>query len=470
MCRRDWPAKNARTYTFDSARRRYRADPEFMTDITLHRSPLLLPVAAPPLIDGAVAVRDGVVLDVGPHDELSARLRELGPLRRVEWAGALVPGLVNAHTHLQYSDMAAVGQGSYTGFEDWSRAFQEAYIAPHDWRASAADGAAEAMRTGTTALADVVTDADAGSALHDAGLHGIAFWEVFNWKAARWREAGRAELLEQLARIPTPPDVGVSPHAVYSLDTDVLLDLVAFVGERGLRQHIHAAEAASEDEFTRSGSGTLAEQWRRYGHHDLQLLAGSGSGLGAIAYLDSVGALSERTHLAHGIYVDADDRALLRRRGVSVALCPRSNTVIGLDDAPVAAYLTEGNPIAVGTDSLSSSPSLNLLADVAALHRIARGQGYGRADLHARLFEAATLGGARAMGLANGPASIGTLRAGGSADFAVFATADFDPRDALAELVESGTTPNSATYIGGEPQWLADAVDDEALGKEIPNV
>jgi cytosine/adenosine deaminase-related metal-dependent hydrolase len=422
-------------------------------------------VAAPPLIDGAVAVRDGRVVDIGPHDELSSRLGELGPLRRVEWSGAIVPGLVNAHTHLQYSDMAAVGQGSYAGFEDWSRAFQEAYIAPHDWRASAAEGAAQALRTGTTALADVVTDADAAGALHDAGLRGIAFWEVFNWKAGRWREEGRAELLEQLGNIPTPPASGVSPHAVYSLDTDVLLDLVAFVGERGLRQHIHAAEAASEDEFTRTGSGTLAEQWRRYGHHDLQLLAGNGSGLGAIAYLDSVGALTGHTHLAHGIYVDADDRALLRDRGVSVALCPRSNTVIGLDEAPVAAYLTEGNPIAVGTDSLSSSPSLNLLGDVAALHRIAREQGYHRADLHARLFEAATLGGARALGLGDGPASIGTLWAGTSADFAVFATADLDPRDALAELVESGTTPNSATYIGGEPLWLA----DDAPGKELPN-
>jgi len=437
-----------------------------MSVITLHRSPVVLPVGSPPLTDGAVAVRDGVVVAVGTHDDLTARLGESAILRHVEWAGTLIPGLVNAHTHLQYSDMAAIGRGSYSGFEDWSKSFQAAYLEPHDWRASAAAGAQEAIRTGTTSVADVVTDPDAATALHDAGLHGIAFWEVFNWKAARWRAEGRTSVLAQLDRIPTPPSVGLSPHAVYSLDTDVLRDLVALVAEHGLRQHIHAAEAASEDDFTRSGAGTLADQWRRYGHADLQLLAGGGSGLGAIAYLDAVGALGPRTHLAHGIYVDADDRALLRRRGVSVALCPRSNAVIGLDAAPVAAYLDEGNPIAVGTDSLSSSPSLGLLDDVAALHRIARAQGYARADLHERLLEAATLGGARALGLADGPGATGTLTPGARADFAVFATASADPLDAQAELVETGTTPATATFVGGEPLWL----DPVADGRESIHV
>ncbi|MCS5735195.1 amidohydrolase family protein [Herbiconiux daphne] len=428
--------------------------------LTLHRSPVLLPVGAPPIADGAIAVRGARVVAVGGHDELSATFRDVDGTRRVEWGGTITPGLVNAHTHLQYTDMAEVGRGRYSGFENWSRSFQAAYVAPHDWAASAADGAQQAIRSGTTAVADVVTDPAAASALHDAGLHGVAFWEVFNWKAARWRDEGRRTVLEQLARIPAPPAAGLSPHAVYSLDTHVLRDLVALVAELGLRQHIHAAEAASEDEFTRTGTGTLADQWRRYGHSDLQLLAGGGVGLGSIAYLDSLGALAPTTHLAHGIYVDADDRALLRARGVSVALCPRSNAVIGLEPPPVAAYLTEGNALAVGTDSLSSAPSLSVLADVAALHALARAQGYRAPDLAARLLDAATLGGARALGLADGPDATGALRPGTRADFAVFDTASADPSDALHELVETGTTATTATFTRGEPLWLATAADE----------
>ncbi|MGA1836961.1 amidohydrolase family protein [Herbiconiux sp. 11R-BC] len=431
--------------------------------LTLHRSPVVLPVGAPAIRDGGVAVLDGTVVAVGAYDAVLRQLRERGPVHPVEWLGTLTPGLVNAHTHLQYTDMAAVGLGSYGGFEDWSRAFQAAYVQPHDWRRSAADGAQEAIRTGTTAVADIATDREAATALHDAGLHGIAFWEVFNWKIARWDDDGRNALTRQLARIPAPPVSGISPHAVYSLDTDVLRDLVAFAAEHGLRQHIHAAEAASEDEFTRSGTGTLAEQWRRYGHHDLQLLAGGGTGLGSIAYLDSLGALDPTTHLAHGIYVDADDRARLRTRGVSVALCPRSNAVIGLEPPPVRAYLDEGNAIAVGTDSRSSSPSLDVLADVAELHRLARRQGYHGADLAERLLEAATLGGARALGLHEGARPAGALAPGARADFAVFDTASSEPADALAELTESGgLVSTTATFVDGRPLWL-DPVGD---GKE----
>jgi len=420
-----------------------------MTALTLHRARLVFPVHRPPIADGAVAVRGGRIVDVGPHDELVARFRDEDVVRE-EWAGILTPGLVNAHTHLQYTGMASVGEGAYTGFEDWSAAFQAVYEQPHDWAASAAAGAAALLRHGTTAAADVVTDPVAGSALHDAGLHGIAFWEVFGWKTPRWRAQGEARVRAELAAIPTPPATGISPHAVYSLDREVLREVAELARTLGLRQHIHAAESAFEDDYTRDGTGALAEHWRVRGHGDLELLAGGGSGLGAIAYLDSVGALAPETHLAHGVYVDADDRALLRARGVAVSLCPRSNAVIGLDAAPVAAYLRERSPVAVGTDSLASSPSLDVRDDLAALLGIARAQGYREADLHARLLHTATAGGAYALGLDRGSAPAGTLAPGSVADLAVFAVDATDPREALAAFVEDvASTPAVATIVDG---------------------
>ena len=416
--------------------------------VVVHRARFVLSPGSAPLTDGAVAVVDGRILAVGPADEV---LADVGPDAELhEWDGALTPGLVNAHTHLQYSDMAAVGLAEHSGFEAWMSAFMELYPVPRDWGASAAAGAALALRSGTTAVAEIVTDAAAGSAVHDAGLHGVAFWEVLGWTDRAWADGGEASVRAQLGALPTPPATGLSPHAIYSLDTEVIRDLSRLARALGVRQHIHAAESAWEDAYVRSGTGDLADRWRANGRGEFALLRRGGVGTSVIRYLDDLGALTPATHLAHGIYVDAEDRALLRARGVGVALCPRSNAVIGLDPAPVAAYLREGNAIAVGTDSLSSSPSLSPWHDVAALHDLARAQGYAEDDLHARLFAAATTGGAHALGL---EADTGVLRVGARADLAVFPVSASAPRDALAELVQAGPAEASLTVVGGRVRW-----------------
>src|SRR5664279_3059153 len=152
-------------------------------------------------------------------------------------------------------------------------------------------------------------------------------------------------------------------------------------------------------------------------------LLGRGSGRTPAAQLDALGGLGSDVFVAHGVHVDAADRALLRARGTTVVLCVRSNAVLQAGEPPVAAYLAEGNPLAVGTDSLASSPSLDLLAELQALHTVAR-----------RLIEAATIGGAQAMGLDDS----GALRPGARADLAAFdidvagaANPEFNPYAAL---------------------------------------
>ena len=161
-------------------------------------------------------------------------------------------------------------------------------------------------------------------------------------------------------------------------------------------------------------------------------------------------------HVAHGVYLSASDRAILRARGSAVALCPRSNEVIGLGEPPVAAYLEEGSFIAVGTDSLASSPSLDLMADVAALFEIARRQGYHRADLAERLLAAATLGGARAMGLHLGRERTGYLAVGARADLALFDVPVTDPDATIEELVRNGAGRAAATIVKGETRYTSE--------------
>ncbi|GAA4225552.1 amidohydrolase family protein [Streptosporangium album] len=406
----------------------------------IHSAPLVLPVSGPPLHDGALAVRHGRVAALGPRAEILAAWPDGEETR---WDGMIVAGLVNAHTHLQYTHMAEVGQRRYASFEEWSTAFDAVYFgAPIDWAASARDGASQALRSGTTSAADVVTDLVAAGALRDAGLGGLPYLEALGDTDASWAVSGRERFGALLDAV--GPPVGVSPHAPYTLDTGVLRDTAALARSRRLRLHIHLAEGAHEREYTVSGTGPLARMVRELGF-DFAILREGGTGLGPTALLDGLGMLGPDCHIAHGTHLDAADRALLRARGTAVALCPRSNQTVGAGDPDVAALLTEGNPIAVGTDSLSSSPSLDVLADVAVLRDLAVRQGYRAADLDRRLVEAATLGGARALGIPEG------LTPGGPADFAVFdVSAGTEP---YRILVEEGPGRCVATAVGGKMIW-----------------
>ncbi|WP_062379753.1 amidohydrolase family protein [Demequina pelophila] len=422
--------------------------------VTVYSAALVVPVTAPPTLDGAIAVRDGRILHVGERAWVVAALRERGlDFDEAHWTGVLMPGLVNAHTHLQYTGMAQVGAGSYQGFEDWARAFNPVYERGQDWAAAAAAGARAALEAGTTAVADVVTDLEAMSALHDAGLHGITYWEVMDWTNEDWRARGRDQVEAALAALPTPPGTGLSPHAPYSLEILPLLDIPDIVRERGSRIHIHLGESAIEREFEH----VAAEPWHAKGLGSLTELRQAGYGTSATDYVDHLGVLGPDCHVAHGVYLGAKDRAILRARGTSVALCPRSNAVIGLDEPPVAAYLHEGAPIAVGTDSLSSSPSLDLMGDVAALHRIARAQGYRWDDLPERLLAAATHGGARAMGLHMGPHRTGYLAVGARADLAFLDVPVSDVHTTLEDTVLHGEGRCAATVISGRVRHATDA-------------
>jgi cytosine/adenosine deaminase-related metal-dependent hydrolase len=421
------------------------AEPE----IVVYSAGMVVPVTSPRIRDGAVAVRGKRILHVGDRRWVLGALANRGlPFREERWDGVLAPGLVNAHTHLQYTHMSEVAARHYTGFDDWGSAFDHAYERDgHDWAAAAADGAQQSITAGVTALADVVTDEAALSALHDARLHGIAYWEVYGKSNEDWTAEARQEVREQIRRIPKPPGGGVSPHAPYSLEVQPLLEIPDLVREEGLRLHIHLAEAHMERERGVGASGH--EAWPELEADSFRALRSRGIGVSSTQFVDHLGVLGPDCHIAHGVYVSAADRALLRARHTSVALCPRSNEIIGLDMPPVADYLREGNPIAIGTDSLSSSPSLDPLADVEVLYRVARQQGYADRDLHQRLFSAATLGGATALGLHVGKKRIGQLVVGAIADLAFFEVSTVDPDDALAELVEAGAGRCTRTVVAG---------------------
>jgi cytosine/adenosine deaminase-related metal-dependent hydrolase len=223
----------------------------------------------------------------------------------------------------------------------------------------------------------------------------------------------------------------------------------ALAREEGVRLHIHLAESDSEDSYYRTGTGALAERVTLRVGRPWSILARGGTGLGAAEFAAACGLLGGDSHVAHGVYLDAEGRALLRANSTYVALCPRSNITVGIEPPPVADFLTEESPFAVGTDSLGSNTSLDVLEDVSLLRSLAVEGGYEGFDLDSRLIHAATLGGASALGLEG---SLGSLEPGKRADMTVL---DIDTELAGLErrIVESGAGTSSATLVGGAIRW-----------------
>jgi cytosine/adenosine deaminase-related metal-dependent hydrolase len=422
--------------------------------LTLHSAPIVLPAVAEPLGDGAVLVDGDRIAEVGPREQLLARH---AGVRERAWSGVLTPGLVNAHAHLQYTDFEELNSLGEP-FPVWlGRMVQKrGTFTEAMWQESARRGIHLMFRSGTTSVADIVTEPEVLLPTARSGIAGISYLETVFEDARSWSDSGRARILSALDTAPAGRAVGMSPHTPYTIATAVFVDCMAIARERGLRTHTHVAEAPAETEYVAGGTGPFAESMTSFGKA-MELIRDGGSGLSPVGYLDKIGVLGPDVHAAHCVHCDGGDREVLRDRGVYAALCVRSNRILQSGEPPIADYLAEDSPFAIGTDSLASSPSLDLLEEAATLRGLARTQGYAGADLDRRIVEAATLGGAAAMGLTD----VGRLEAGARADLAVFAlpqlpAAAADVYSALLDAAADKAHRCVATILAGTIVHRAD--------------
>jgi cytosine/adenosine deaminase-related metal-dependent hydrolase len=414
--------------------------------LTIHAAKTVLPMTAEAIQDGAVLVDGARITAVGTRAELVAA----NPAARVrDWPGVLTPGLVNAHAHTQYTDFADLATLGLP-FPEWLHRMvvRRGEFTDAMWQESTRRGLHQMLSTGTTAVADIVTEPVVLAAIARSGLAGVCYIEAVFADDTSWAAGKRAEFLAAVDG-PGAPVRGVSPHTPFTISTGVYEDCVAIARERGKRLHPHIAETLQEAEYVLSGTGPFADNAKRFGL-DFGDIVDRGTGLTAVEWADAHGALGPDCHIAHGVHTSASDRALLRERGTAVALCVRSNRILEAGEPPVAAYLTEGSPIGIGTDSAASSPSLNLLDEARALRDVAWKQGYTADDLNRRVFEAATLGGAAALGLTDGPDRVGRLEPGTRASFALFADGgpDTGHGDVYRRLIDEATCV--ATVLDGK--------------------
>lgn len=301
------------------------------------------------LVDGTVVVgSDGTIVEVR-----RATADDPAPLD-----GWLLPGLVNAHLHLEFAAQGLVPSGG--GFMGWGQRLM-ACRAPLDADAEAAS--ARAMRdAGIAGVFDISNGGHTADALLAAGLRGVVQHELTGW-------GNKPDLEQRLRRMAEPPSgegvvVRPGPHAVYSTGPAMLKASMAPRGD--VPVSLHLGEDHGEVELVRDLEGPFTDWLLGLGIPEDEL-AVFGRGQGLVAYLDDLGVLHDRVLLVHGVQLDRDEHQVLAERGVSVCLCPRSNQHILGELPDVGSMVRAGVPLALGTDSLSSSPDLDLFGEIQLL-------------------------------------------------------------------------------------------------------
>ncbi|MDP2181683.1 MAG: amidohydrolase family protein [Actinomycetota bacterium] len=364
----------------------------------------VVPVASPPIRDGAILVRGAHIAAVGPAEELK---RTAGDTDIQEYPGCIaMPGLVNAHTHLALSCLK--GHIPPQPFTEWIKWIPIAWRAldGDDIAASISYGASRCIMSGTTVVGDIAYGPESISIAADAGLGGAFFWELLGVRAA----AVEQKLYD--ADFPSDPPAmcssrvrcGLSPHATYTSGPDLIRALHVRAIAQECSFAIHLAESYAEVQLLRDGTGPLADLAARLAH------GFEAPGVSATMYLAELDAL-ENAVLVHCTQTHAADMPVIARRSAGAVLCPRSNAYLH-NGAPPAWRLAGARVrLALGTDSLASNDDLNLFEEARALRRLEP-----RFSAQ-RLVEMMTSEGATVLGLNN---QFGTLEPGRQGDIAVY--------------------------------------------------
>lgn len=318
-----------------------------------------------PLVDAGVVVDEGgTVVDVGPAAEILPR-HQGAPVTRAP--GVVFPGLVNAHTHVELSAMRGKVAGG-RGFVAWVDSLLSLRVehSPED-DAGAIDAAADDLvRFATVAVGDVTNSLAAVSALARRGIAGWAFHEVFGQDrdAVLRRVHGLAgELADRHARWPsTDLEYAPAPHTLYTTHADAVQALVDGALGRGGKTTLHLAEHPGERRAVEQGDGPVVEWFERRTKQKPEWPKKP-----LFDHAAAVGALREGVLLVHLTEARPNELARIAESGATAVLCPRSNLFIEAKLPPLLAVLAAGLEPALGTDSLASNTSLDVLAEAKAL-------------------------------------------------------------------------------------------------------
>ncbi len=365
-----------------------------------YRARWLVPICEPPIRDGWVAIDRGRIVAYGrPAPGDTQGELDLGDV-------AILPGVVNAHTHLELSYLRDQVDPS-ADFVTWIRGVVAARRQRPDPKSaeimSGVEAAiAESMACGTAIVGDISNTLVTFDPLARSALAGVVFYELIRF-AAQGAERVVADAMRQLDGL-VPTDLvraGLAAHAPYSVAPLMFRAIRAAARRDPLAPcSVHLSESVEEVEFIRTGSGpwrTFLEEVRAWD------AAWVPPGVSPVQFLEDCGFLDARVLAVHGVQMSPDDLRRLEARGVTLVTCPRSNGHTGAGAPPLEDFYASGVRVAIGTDSLASSPDLNVFAELATMRALAP------SIPATSLLESATWQGARALGF---DADFGTIEPG----------------------------------------------------------
>jgi cytosine/adenosine deaminase-related metal-dependent hydrolase len=397
--------------------------------LTRYRADWILPIDRPPIAHGWIEVSNDRVVAVG--EGAVAGAEDLGRV-------AILPGLVNAHTHLELSHLHRRVPAA-AEFVEWIRgvvASRRQYPDPRDRvivEATAA-GIKAAVGAGTALVGDISNTLITPELLGRARLDGVVFYELirFNPSDAAALIADARAAIDGIEPSHTVR-VSLAAHAPYSVAPSVFRAMAADAAARTVPVSVHLAESRAESQFVSEGRGPWREFLHDVGAWNPDWTA---AGVTPTQYLDGLGFLGPRVLAVHGVQMNDTDLAILRERGATLVTCPRSNEHTGAGSPPVAAFYGSGVRVAIGTDSLASTDDLNVFSELAALRRLAPGVPA------ARLLHSATRAGAEALGFAD---EYGTISSGKRAR--LLAAALPDVLTDVEEYLVGGLEPDQVRWV-----------------------
>ncbi|MFN2516269.1 MAG: amidohydrolase family protein [Pyrinomonadaceae bacterium] len=444
---------------------------------TLYCARWVLPISSPPISDGGIAIEGEQVISVGNRVALAGQFPQATIRDFAD--SAIIPGLINSHSHLELTAMRGFLEKEESDFFGWLKKLTTARLermTPDDLYVSAAWGAFEALSAGVTCVADASESAsESMKALRDIGLRGIVFQESFgpdprlakeNFEKLRTKVTHLRALETSLVKC------GVSPHAPYTVCAPQLELISGFAIENGLPLMMHAAETAMEVSLMLQGLGPFADGLKSRG------IEWRAPGISTIQYLREHGVLQARPLLAHCIHIDEADIETMRGTKTKVAHCPKSNAKLGHGRAPFGKLTDRGIAVGLGSDSVASNNTCDLLEEARFALLLARSAAVAEnGDRHMspdELLQTVTVGGARALGLEG---QIGELKEGLQADFAVISldqphqVPSYDPVNTL--IFASSGRDVSLTVVAGREVYRegrVTTVDEERLRARIKEV
>ncbi len=375
----------------------------------LLRARAVVPVSGRPIADGAVLISGNRIAATGRWRDLSSNHGcqeiDLGEV-------ALLPGLVNAHCHLDYTSMAGLFPPPKV-FTDWLKLITttKAGWSYSDYAESWLNGTRMLARTGTTTVGDIEAVPELLPEVSGATpLRVFSFLEMIGITGRRAPHAVLSEaigLITSLGELRCP--IGLSPHAPYSTTPELLRLSGQAARRRGWRVVTHVAESALEHEMIAHGRGEMFE-WLRWNSRDM-----SDCGLGSpVQHLERCGLLGENLVAVHANYLGEGDAELLGKRRAHVVHCPRSHHYFRHAPFPLRKLMKQGVNICLGTDSLATVYKTRRQTVELDMFEEMRGLASEDSTLPAKdILRMATVNGARALGM---DGQIGEISQGALAD------------------------------------------------------